>query len=171
MLNGRCTMGLVHDITFSFRLLWKNRGFAAAAILILALAIGANSTIFTLVNSILLRQLPFGNSDGLVWIWSTRTDRDKAFFSIPNLIDTREQATTLSAIAAFANWGANLTESGEAERLQGVGFPQMPSRCWVFRQRWEEHCSHPLVLPAASEPSFWRTVCGKGALEAIAPWW
>src|SRR2546425_2110506 len=85
MLNGRCTMGLVHDITFSFRLLWKNRGFAAAAILILALAIGANSTIFTLVNSILLRQLPFGNSDGLVWIWSTRTDRDKAFFSIPNL--------------------------------------------------------------------------------------
>jgi len=113
-------MGLVHDITFSFRLLWKNRGFAAAAILILALAIGANSTIFTLVNSILLRQLPFGNSDGLVWIWSTRTDRDKAFFSIPNLIDTREQATTLSAIAAFANWGANLTESGEAERLQGV---------------------------------------------------
>src|SRR5262245_42029545 len=108
------------DIRYALRGLIKSPGFTCAVVLTLALGIGANAAVFTIVNSVLLRQLPFKNADRLVWIWSTRTDRDRAFYSIPNFIDTREQAQTLDDMAAFANWGVNLTGSGEAERLVGV---------------------------------------------------
>ncbi|OLE66675.1 MAG: hypothetical protein AUG09_06315 [Acidobacteria bacterium 13_1_20CM_2_68_7] len=84
------------------------------------MGIGANTSIFSVVNALLLRDLPFRDPDRLVWVWSTRTDRDKAFFSIPNFIDTTEQNRTLEATAAYANWGANLLEGGEPERLRGI---------------------------------------------------
>jgi putative ABC transport system permease protein len=111
---------LMQDFRYAVRLLSKNPGFTFVAVLALALGVGANTAIFSLVNSVLLKRLPFGDAEHLVWIWSTRTDRDKAFYSIPNFIDTRDQNQTLDQIAAFANWGANLTDKGEAERVQGV---------------------------------------------------
>jgi predicted permease len=111
---------LTRDIRYALRGFIKNPGFTAAAILTLSLGIGANTAIFTLVNSVMLRQLPFKHADRLVWIWSTRTDRDKAFYSIQNFVDTRDQVQTLDGMAAFANWGVNLTGYGDAERLAGV---------------------------------------------------
>jgi predicted permease len=116
----RFVENLGHDIRYALRSFVKNPGFTCAAILALSLGIGANAAMFTMVNSVLIRRLPFKNADRLVWVWSTRTDRDKAFYSIPNFIDTREQMQTLEDIAAFANWGVNMTGSGEAERLTGV---------------------------------------------------
>jgi predicted permease len=114
-------MGSVfQDIRYAARMLSKNPGYSLVAVLALAIGVGANAAIFSLVNSVLLKQLPFGNQERLVWVWSTRTDRDKAFYSIPNFIDTRDQNQSLDDIAAFANWGANLTNTGGAERLQGV---------------------------------------------------
>src|SRR5215210_6955909 len=111
---------LLKDFRYGIRVLAKKPTFTVAATLALAIGIGANTAIFSVVNAVLLRQLPFNKPDQLVWIWSTRTDRDKAFFSIPDFTDTREQNRTLEEIAAYANWGANLTNGGEAERLQGV---------------------------------------------------
>jgi putative ABC transport system permease protein len=111
---------LLQDLRYSLRLLLKRPGLSLVAVLTLALGIGANTAIFSVVNAVLLRPLPFKSPEQLVWVWSTRTDRDKAFFSIPNFVDTRDQAVTLDQMAAYANWGANLTEGGEAERLQGV---------------------------------------------------
>ncbi len=111
---------LWQDLRYGLRMLRKHPGFTAIGVLTLALGIGANSAIFSLVNSVLLRQLPYRSPEELVWIWSTRTDRDKAFYSVPNFIDTRDQNQTLEQIAAFANWGANLTDKGEPEGLQGV---------------------------------------------------
>src|SRR5215471_18781712 len=96
---------------------WK---FMTFTVLVLTLGISANTIVFTLVDAVLLRDYGFGDSQSLVWIWGTRTDRDKAFFSIPNFIDMRDAAHTLSDIAAFANWSASLTGSGEAERLSGI---------------------------------------------------
>jgi putative ABC transport system permease protein len=101
-------------------MLLKRPGFTLVAVLTLALGIGANTAIFSMVNAVLLRELPLKNPEQLVWIWSTRTDRDKAFFSIPNFIDYRDQNQTLAQMAAFANWGANLTERGDPARLQGI---------------------------------------------------
>ena len=104
----------------AIRLSARSPGFTAVAILMLAVSIGANTAIFSLVNAMLLRQLPFEHASRLVWIWSTRTDRDKAFYSLPDFIETREQVRLLDGMGAYANWGANLSGMGEPERLAGA---------------------------------------------------
>src|SRR5262249_2671201 len=62
----------------------------------------------------------FKEPNQLVWVWATRKTVSRAFFSIPNFVDTRDQNRTLAEVAPFAIWPANLTGQGEAERLQGV---------------------------------------------------
>ena len=94
--------------------------FAAAAILTMALAIGANAAVFSLVNAVLLRPLPFRDPQSLVWIWSTRTDRDKAFFCLPDYLDFVERTRTLEQTVAFTPAGFNLIAEGPAERIDGV---------------------------------------------------
>ncbi|HWO03016.1 MAG TPA: ABC transporter permease, partial [Blastocatellia bacterium] len=111
---------LLQDIRYGSKMLLKHSGFTAVALLTLALGIGANTAIFSVVNAVLLRSLPFQQPDQLLWIWSVRTDRDKAFFSIPDFIDYRDRNQTLDQISAMAYWGANLTGAGDPERLQGV---------------------------------------------------
>ena len=111
---------LRQDIRYALKMLLSHRSFSAIALLTLALGIGANTAIFSVVNAVLLRGLPFKQADQLLWIWSVRTDRDKAFFSIPDFIDYRDRNQSLEQICAMAYWGANLTGIGEPERLQGV---------------------------------------------------
>src|SRR5215470_7689008 len=111
---------LIHDIRFALRLLVKNSGFTAVAVLTLALGIGANTAIFSLVNAVLLRQLSYKNPDQLVRIWSSRTDRDKSNFSLPDFMDYRDQNQTLEQISGFSTWSANLMNAGEPERVFGV---------------------------------------------------
>jgi putative ABC transport system permease protein len=111
---------LWQDLRYGARMLLKRPVFASMAVLTLGLGIGANTAIFSLVDAVVLRPLPFKDAERLVWIWATRTDRDKAFYSIPNFIDTRERVRSFDEIGAFANWGANLTAQGEPERLQGI---------------------------------------------------
>src|SRR6185369_5133677 len=86
----------------------------------LSISIGATATAFGLVDAALVRALPFEDSDRLVWVWATRTDCDKVFFSIPNFADTRERCVGFEGLAAFANWGATLAGDGDPERVQGV---------------------------------------------------
>src|SRR5262245_5215902 len=133
---------LMQDLRFGLRMLHRNYVFSIFVVLTLALGIGANTAIFSLVNSVLLRQLPFKNSAQLVWVWATRTDRDRAFYSIPNFIDTRERNQSLAQVAAFANWGANLTGTGEPERLQGV---RITAR--VFQMLGAEPAAGRTLLP------------------------
>jgi predicted permease len=105
---------------YTLRLMRKSPGFTVAAVLTLALGIGANSAIFSLVKSVLLSQLPFEHASRLVWIWATRVDRDKAFYSLPDFVETRESLQAFDGFAAYANWGANLSGAGEAERFNGA---------------------------------------------------
>jgi predicted permease len=111
---------LIQNIRLGFRLLMKNRGFSIVAILTLAVGIGANTAIFSLVNSVLLRTLKYKNADELVWIWSSRTDRDRTNFSLPDFMDYKDQNRSLKQVSAFSLWSANLVNAGEPERVFGV---------------------------------------------------
>src|SRR5689334_25011592 len=111
---------LLRDIRHSVRSLSRRPGFSLLVVLVLAVAIAANSSIFSIVNAVILKPLSFKQPNQLVWIWSTRKGVNRAFFSLPNFIDTRDQNQTLAEVAPLAIWPANLSGQGEAERLQGV---------------------------------------------------
>src|SRR5216684_25328 len=98
---------------YAIRRLRMSPAFTVTAVLILALGIGANTAIFSVVNALLLKQLPFEHASRLVWIWSTRVDRDKAFYSLPDFIETRQYSKAFDGLAAYSNWGANLAGMGE----------------------------------------------------------
>jgi putative ABC transport system permease protein len=105
---------LIQDLRHAGRLLAKSPGFAAAALLMLALGIGANTAIFSVVNAVLLRPLPFEDPDRLVFI--TR----EGDVSILDGIDWRAQTRTHESIALFLrNWSFDLSGVGEPERLAG----------------------------------------------------
>ena len=94
--------------------------FSAGVVVTLALCIAANAVIATGIEGVLLRALPFRDPGRLVWIWSTRTDRDRAFFSLPNFADLRARTTRLDALVGLATWGVNVTGEGPPVRLTGL---------------------------------------------------
>jgi predicted permease len=111
---------LLQDVRYSLRVLLRKPGFTLTVIITLALGIGANTAIFSVVNAVLLRELPLRRPDEVMQVWSTRTDRDKAPFTVPDFIDYREQNQTLDQIAAFCNVGLNLAGNEKTERLQAM---------------------------------------------------
>ncbi|MGB8340323.1 MAG: ABC transporter permease [Chthoniobacterales bacterium] len=113
------------DLRFAIRQLIKSPGFAAIAIIALALGIGANTAMFSVVNAILLRPLPFPQSDRLTMIWQTNPEVAKMGFplaptSVPDFQDWRAQAKSFEAISTIDGWTTNLTGSEEPERLSGA---------------------------------------------------
>ncbi len=111
---------LLQDIRYGARMLLKSPGFTLIAVITLALGIGANTAIFSLVNSILLRQLPFRQPEQLVRVDSRRLASGKYSFTLPDFIDYRDHNQSLSDIAAYTPWSANLTDQGEPEQFQGL---------------------------------------------------
>jgi predicted permease len=116
----RCALNDMNDVTFALRQLRKSPGFTLIAVLTLALGIGLNTAIFSVINAVLLKPPQYRNPEQLVWIWSTRKNVPRAFYSIPNFNDTRAQSQTISDWIAFSSWGANLRGPNETERLQGI---------------------------------------------------
>jgi predicted permease len=110
----------LNDIHRSLRMLVKRPAFFAVAVLTLALGIGANTALFSVVNAVLLRQLPFAHANRTVWMTSVRPDRNDAPFSLPDFLDYRDHTDSLDSISAVGTWNANVTGRGDAERLNGV---------------------------------------------------
>jgi putative ABC transport system permease protein len=110
---------LLHDARYSVRMLRKNPGFTAVALVALALGIGANSAIFSVVNAVLLRPLPFKDPASLVRIWGKldQVGIPKNWISQPELLDIKEQSQTIEDLAAYETGGANLTSSGDPARV------------------------------------------------------
>ena len=98
----------------------RHPGFALTVVCTLALAVGATTAVFTVVNTVLVRALPFASPERLVWIASVRTDSPSAPFTLPEFMDYRSRARTLSGLAAYANWTASLAGEGVTERFQGA---------------------------------------------------
>src|SRR5438128_9589454 len=108
------------DARHAARLLRRRPRFSSAAVALLAAGIGAAAAVFTLVNTVLIAALPFRDPGRVVWMYNARTERDRAPLSIPDLEDYRRETRTLEDLAPFTNWTANLTGSGDAERLEGA---------------------------------------------------
>jgi putative ABC transport system permease protein len=109
-----------HDVRYAARTLARKPGFTAVVVGTLALCIGANTAIFSVVNSVLLHGLPYSKLDRLVSIWSndTRSKRDRNSVSVGDYRDLRARTKTLSQVAAyFPTWNATFTAPDVAERI------------------------------------------------------
>ncbi len=110
------------DVRYGIRMLLKAPSFSIVATIALALGIGANSAIFSVVNAVLLRPLPFTNSEQLMTVWETDPQRgqERGSSSYPNFADLRAQNHVFEHIAAYHNNDFILTGRGEPARLQGA---------------------------------------------------
>jgi putative ABC transport system permease protein len=115
---------LFHDIRFGLRGLIKRPSFTAIAIVTLALGVGANTAIFSVVNATLLRPLPFDHPDRLVMVWGYVPKLAQVGNQLPssagNYLGLTKQTQTFEQLAAFRQWSWQLTHAGEPEQLQGV---------------------------------------------------
>jgi predicted permease len=110
---------LIEDIRFGLRTLQKNPGFTAVALLTLALGIGANTAVFSIVNGVLLNQLPFDDPDKLVVLFESKPNFNEGSISYPNFLDWQRENRGLASIAAYRPDSFSLTGSGEAEQVPG----------------------------------------------------
>jgi predicted permease len=109
------------DLRYGLRVLLKNPGFTAVAVIALALGIGANSAIFSVVNTVLLRPLPYKDPDRLVMVWeeNAKAGYPRDTPAAANYIDWRDQNQVFEGMAAIADQSFNLTGAGEPERIEG----------------------------------------------------
>ena len=112
----------INDLRYGIRSLLKHPGFAAVAVITLALGIGANTAMFSVINGVLLRPLPYQEPERLVTIWEESPERDMLQMpvSIANLRDWAEQSQTLDQISAYTFSNLNLTGTGEPVQLAAV---------------------------------------------------
>ena len=113
---------VVRDTRLSARSLARSPSFAAAALLTIALGVGATTTVFSVVRGVLLRPLPFPEPEELVTVWLTnpRQGKDEDVTSYPNFVDWREWSTTLSHVVGVASTLRTLTGGGEPEEVGAV---------------------------------------------------
>lgn len=114
---------LWQDLRYGLRLMFKRPGFTAIVLVVLALGIGANTAIFSVVNSVLLRPLSYPDSERILTIWEDHTRREgpvREWTSPPGFQDWQAQTGIFEHVAAVNSWGPTLTESDEPEMLRGA---------------------------------------------------
>src|SRR5579863_5293751 len=114
----------MNDLRYAVRMLVKNPGFTAVAALTLALGIGANTAIFSVVNSVLLKPLPYHEPGRIVMLWTDNPALNLGFHELPptppELLEWRSQAQSFEQIAGMRPRTADLSEQGDPERAGGV---------------------------------------------------
>src|SRR5215216_2840501 len=112
---------LLQDLRYGIRMLMKQPGFTAIAVVALALGIGANTAIFSVVNGVLLRPLPYPNSDRLVMLWLTNPSLQLGVDNVPAsaayFAEWRDQNQVFENVSALGGINFNLTSSGEPEQI------------------------------------------------------
>jgi len=111
---------LLRDGRHSLRSLRKTPAFTAGAVITIALTVGTTTAIFSVVYGVLMRQLPYQDVEQVFWIWSDQSGRDRSPFNVPDFIDYRAATQTLSGLAGFFAYSANLSDEAAAERVQGI---------------------------------------------------
>ena len=110
----------VRDLRYGFHRLRRAPGFTAATLITLALGIGANTAIFSVVNAVLLRPLPYVDPDRLVWLWDTQPQLANAPAALPDFIDWKEQNRSFEYLAAFQT-GNMFVDGDEGAQDAAVG--------------------------------------------------
>src|SRR3982751_1251368 len=108
---------LMQDLRYGMRMLFKNPGFTAVAVFALALGIGANSAIFSVVDAVLLRPLPYKDPNRLVMVWERPKTRDTNVISPANFLDWQDQSSVFEQMAAFYDTRYNFTGVDNPEEL------------------------------------------------------
>ena len=145
---------LLQDLRYAARSFTRRPGFTLAVVLTLAVGIGANSAIFSIVNSVLLRPLPYAAQERLVRVFGRYVDFGRTSFSYPDFVDLRARATSFERIAAYGSTGTTLTGIDEPERLRAglavgdlfgaLGLRPLIGR--TFRPEDEQYGTHRVVV-------------------------
>ncbi|MDQ3995983.1 MAG: ABC transporter permease [Gemmatimonadota bacterium] len=145
---------LLQDLRYAARSFTRRPSFTLAVVLTLAVGIGANSAIFSVVNGVLLRPLPYAAQDRLATVFGRYVESGRTSFSYPDFNDLREQATSFERIAAYGSSGVTLTGVDEPERLQNgltvgdlfgvLGVRPLLGR--TFRPEDEKYGSHRVAI-------------------------
>src|SRR3954468_6108314 len=114
---------MLKDVRYAVRTLLRQPGFALVAVVTLALGIGANTAIFSVIDAALLRSLPYREPERLVHLWESKRSRDfeQREASYPDLLDWRAQgAEVFEGLAGYTPRAVTLTDAGEAARTRGA---------------------------------------------------
>jgi predicted permease len=148
---------LIQDARYAIRMLRKNPAFTLIAVLTLGLGIGANTAIFSVVNGVLLRPLPYPQPNQLVALAEKSMNFESSSISYPNFLDWRRSSSTFASMAAYRSDDFNITGSGEAERVRvgmvSAGFFETlgihPVRGRVFTTEEDRLGTAPVALITA----------------------
>jgi putative ABC transport system permease protein len=112
---------IMQDLRYAVRTLLKRPGFTLVAIITLALGISANTAIFSFVDALLLKPLPFKDLDRLVMVWGEQPEQGQGYLSVSaaDYLDFRDQNKVFERMGAYGWWDANITGSNDPERVQG----------------------------------------------------
>jgi putative ABC transport system permease protein len=126
--QARLEEAMFQDLRYGARMLFKNPGFCLIAVVTLALGIGANTAIFSIINGVLLRPLAFNDPDRLIMIWTDNPSYQLGFHEFPavnsDLPEWRAAATSFQEIAGFQTSPADLSDGGDPERVGGLEVTQ-----------------------------------------------
>lgn len=111
---------MIQDLRYGVRTLLKKPGFTLIALLTLALGMGANTAIFSVVNTVLLRSLPYKDAEQLVAVWEAPTKIEQILFSSAEFLDYQAQNQSFTEMAAYRPMSLTLTGQGEPEQLNGM---------------------------------------------------
>src|SRR5882724_351630 len=111
---------LTQDLRYGIRTLLKRPGFTAAAVLTLALGIGACTAIFSVVHAVVLRPLPYPQPDRLVTVWETDKSGAPSNMGYPTFADWRTQSHSFESMSAMSYWGPTLSGAGDPQALSGA---------------------------------------------------
>ena len=119
-ISGRYILGnLVHDLRYGIRMLIKRPGFTVIAVLTLALGIGASTSIFSVLNGVVLKPLPFPDSEKLVRIWTSSQEDDHDAWDGATFVDVQDRNDSFEEIVGYNGKGFNLAEDGPPQVLRG----------------------------------------------------
>ena|SRR6516162_8455904 len=125
---------LMQDLRYGVRMLMKSPGFTAVAIVALALAIGANTAMYSIINAMLLPPFPFRDLDRAVSVWDTVAKQNEHHMPVApaNFRDFKEQAKGFEVLSADRAWSVNLTGKDLAERSRVIKLPPTSSLCLAY---------------------------------------